>query len=136
MNYQYQIVSKTTCHDGFFRVERLRLRHELFGGGWGCEIERELFERGHAAAVLLYDPERDSVVLVEQFRIGALDVQPHPWLLELHGTPAMICYAIYGGVAGLFYELLEVEEFVRVDDADSRSTASAPPGDAGHGANG
>ena len=83
MNYQYEIIGKTNCYDGFFRVERIRLRHELFGGGWGCEIERELFERGHAAAVVLYDPELDSVVLVEQFRIGALDVNPHPWLLEL-----------------------------------------------------
>ena len=83
MNYQFQIVSKTICHDGFFRVERLRLRHKLFSGGWGREIERELFERGHAAAAVLYDPRLDCVVLVEQFRIGALDVQPHPWLLEL-----------------------------------------------------
>jgi ADP-ribose pyrophosphatase len=83
MNYEFEIVGKTTCHDGFFRVERLRLRHELFGGGWGREIERELFERGHAAAAVLYDPQLDSVVLVEQFRIGALDVHPHPWLLEL-----------------------------------------------------
>lgn len=83
MNYQYEIVGKTTCYRGFFRVERLRLRHELFGGGWGREIERELFERGHAAAAVLYDARLDSVVLVEQFRIGALDVAPRPWLLEL-----------------------------------------------------
>jgi ADP-ribose pyrophosphatase len=44
---------------------------------------REVFERGHAAAVLPYDPVRDQVVLVEQFRIGALRAPEGPWLLEI-----------------------------------------------------
>jgi ADP-ribose diphosphatase len=44
---------------------------------------REVFERGHAAAVLPYDPVRDQVVMVEQFRIGALDAPEGPWLLEI-----------------------------------------------------
>ena len=35
------------------------------GGGWSREFQRELFERGHAAAVLPYDPERDRVLLAE-----------------------------------------------------------------------
>jgi ADP-ribose pyrophosphatase len=46
-------------------------------------IERELFERGHAAAALLYDPGRDEVVILEQFRIGALEVEGGPWLYEI-----------------------------------------------------
>lgn len=82
MRYQYQIIDKTLCYKGFFRVERYRLRHELFAGGPGGEITRELFERGHAAAVVLYDPDMDSVVMVEQFRIGALDSPGKPWMLE------------------------------------------------------
>jgi len=45
------------------------------------------FDRGQAAAVLLYDPARDSVVLIEQFRIGALASTARlkkrgPWLIE------------------------------------------------------
>jgi ADP-ribose pyrophosphatase len=78
-----QILDKTVCYDGFFRLARYRLRHELFRGGWSPELTRELFERGHAAAVLPYDPVLDTVVLVEQFRIGALEAPGDPWLLEI-----------------------------------------------------
>ena len=77
------ILDKTVCYDGFFRIERYRLRHQLFRGGWSREITRELFERGHAAAVLPYDPLLDAVVLIEQFRIGALETPGDPWLLEI-----------------------------------------------------
>ncbi len=37
------------------------------------EVKREIFERGHAAVLLPYDPQRDEVVLVEQLRIAAID---------------------------------------------------------------
>ncbi|OXY83627.1 ADP-ribose diphosphatase [Oceanimonas doudoroffii] len=78
-----QIVAEETGYKGFFRLLRVRLRHRLFGGGWGPELTRELFDRGHAAAVLPYDPVRDEVVLVEQFRVGAIHHQDSPWLLEI-----------------------------------------------------
>lgn len=83
MKYRYEIVEKSVCYEGFFRLERYRLRHELFGGGWGGDIVREVLQRGHAAAALLYDPELDCVVLLEQFRVGALDSPSNPWLLEV-----------------------------------------------------
>ncbi|NHH99777.1 ADP-ribose diphosphatase [Oceanimonas sp. MB9] len=78
-----QVVAEETGYKGFFRLLRVRLRHRLFGGGWGPELTRELFDRGHAAAVLPYDPVRDEVVLVEQFRVGAIHHQDSPWLLEI-----------------------------------------------------
>jgi ADP-ribose pyrophosphatase len=80
---QVDILDKTLCYDGFFRMERYRLRHHLFRGGWSRPLVRELFERGHAAAVLPYDPILDRIVLVEQFRIGALEAPGGPWLLEI-----------------------------------------------------
>lgn len=83
MDYGFEILDKEVCYQGFFRLERYRLRHTLFGGGWSGELMRELLERGQAAAILLYDPERDSVVLIEQFRIGALTAPSGPWLLEI-----------------------------------------------------
>ncbi|MCR9219774.1 MAG: NUDIX domain-containing protein [Alphaproteobacteria bacterium] len=68
---------------GYFAVDRHRLRHEQFAGGMGPEISREVFERGHAVCVLPYDPLRDAVVLIEQFRIGAHAAgDPDPWLVE------------------------------------------------------
>ena len=78
-----EIFDKTVVYNGFFRLERYRLRHRLFSGAWSHELAREVFERGHAAAVLPYDPGRDQVVLIEQFRVGALEAPGGPWLLEI-----------------------------------------------------
>jgi ADP-ribose pyrophosphatase len=78
-----EILEKTICFEGFFRIEKYRLRHRLFNGGWSRPLSRELFERGHAAAVLPYDPIRDVVILIEQFRVGALTAPGGPWLLEI-----------------------------------------------------
>ena len=60
-----EILAKETVYDGYFRIDRYRLRHRRHEGGWTGEIAREVFERGHVAAVLPYDPERDAVVLIE-----------------------------------------------------------------------
>lgn len=77
-----EILDRTVVFDGHFQMVRYRLRHWQFAGGFGPELVREVFARGHAAAVLPYDPVRDEVVLVEQFRAGALAAACEPWLLE------------------------------------------------------
>jgi ADP-ribose pyrophosphatase len=77
-----EIIERRTVYQGYFRVDRYRLRHKLFAGGMSAEITREVFERGHAAAVLPYDPLRDEVLLIEQFRPGALAAGWHPWVIE------------------------------------------------------
>ena len=78
-----EIAAREVAFKGFFRIETIRLRHRTFAGGWTGYFERELFERGEAVCVLLFDPQRDCVVLTEQFRIGALADEHSPWLLEL-----------------------------------------------------
>ena len=80
---QLEIVSRQTAYDGFFKLKKFRLRHRLFSGGMSNEMSRELFERGHAVAVLPYDPVRDEIVLLEQFRIGAIEDKDGPWLTEI-----------------------------------------------------
>ncbi|MFN3016612.1 ADP-ribose diphosphatase [Vibrio coralliilyticus] len=77
-----EIISKEILFKGFFRMIKYRFRHKLFEGGWSEVIEREMFERGHAAALLPYDPVSDQVVLIEQIRVGALE-HAHPWQLEI-----------------------------------------------------
>ncbi|MCL4137525.1 UNVERIFIED_CONTAM: hypothetical protein GTU68_026058, partial [Idotea baltica] len=59
-----------------------RFRHKLFNGGWSEYIDRELFERGHAVALLPYDPITDKVILIEQVRVGALE-SDNPWQYEI-----------------------------------------------------
>ncbi|WP_048308562.1 NUDIX domain-containing protein [Halomonas sp. PR-M31] len=76
-------LTRTEClYQGFFNLERRHLRHRLFKGGWSNEITREMHVRYDAVGVLLYDVERDRVVLVEQVRVGALDDPLSPWKLE------------------------------------------------------
>lgn len=83
MSYHYEILESETVYDGFFRMLRYRLRHGRFAGGMTGELTRELFERGHSVGVLPYDAGRDSVVLVEQFRVGGLEAPRGPWLMEI-----------------------------------------------------
>ncbi len=83
LSEKVEIIEKTICYKGFFSIARLRLRHRKYDGEWSDVLTRELFERGHAVAVLPYDPVRDEVVLIEQFRVGALDFPGDPWLIEI-----------------------------------------------------
>jgi ADP-ribose pyrophosphatase len=78
-----EILERETPFQGFFRVDALTLRHKQYEGGWGKPIRRELFVRPRAAAVLPYDPVRGEILLVEQFRVGALEWRDSPWCLEL-----------------------------------------------------
>ena len=77
------VEQRERCFQGFYRLDRVHLKHRLFAGHMGPTISRELFVRPDAVCVLPYDPHTDSVVLVEQFRVGALDKSPKPWLLEI-----------------------------------------------------
>jgi ADP-ribose pyrophosphatase len=78
-----EIVDKATVYKGRFQIDRYRLRHKRHDGSWSETFAREVFERGHAAAVLPYDPVLDRVVLIEQFRPGAYAAGRHPWLIEI-----------------------------------------------------
>ena len=77
----YQILNQQQSYQGFMAIKTFKIRHRLFAGG-SVEIQRECLERGDAMAVLLYDPVRQRIVLVEQFRVGAIR-ESSPWLLEL-----------------------------------------------------
>ncbi len=103
-NTDIEILEKTICFEGFFRLERYRLRHRLFNGEWSRPVERELFERGHAAAILPYDPVRDEVILIEQFRVGAMATPGGAWLLEI--------------VAGMIEVAETAEEVVRRESVE------------------
>lgn len=82
-DHDLEIIERTAAYLGYFRIDKYRLRHRLHAGGWSPELSREVFERGHVAALLPYDPARDEVVLIEQFRIGAHAAGLAPWLTEI-----------------------------------------------------
>lgn len=85
MNFKLKVLNKTTVYKGFLKLKRFDLRHSLFAGGMSPVITRELVDSYRAAAVLLYDPLLDSIVLIEQFRIGAMGHPGGCWVLEVIG---------------------------------------------------
>lgn len=70
-------------YSGFFLSKTVELRHPTFAGGQSEKLRREVFFATDATIVLPYDPVRDVVLLVEQFRMGPFGRgDPHPWSLE------------------------------------------------------
>jgi len=78
----YKILKKDRVYQGFFGMDEYLVEHDLFDGG-SLQIKRENMERGDAAALLLYDPKQDEVLLLEQFRIGPAARDDNPWLIEI-----------------------------------------------------
>jgi ADP-ribose pyrophosphatase len=119
MTKKFNILDKQTPYNGFFRLEKYRLKHTLYGGGWSEELNRELFVRGECVGVLLYDPQSDEVVLIEQFRVGALLCPERAWLVEIVAgaieegeTAADVAYREALEEAGCeIQELLEISQF-------------------------
>ncbi len=67
----------------FFAVEEYDLRFRRFDGRLSEPVNRAAFVSGDAVVVLPYDPARDRVLLVEQFRAGAFARgDSNPWSLE------------------------------------------------------
>ncbi|HEY4168139.1 MAG TPA: NUDIX domain-containing protein [Reyranella sp.] len=78
-----ELLRHEVAFQGYFKVVRYFFRHTLHKGGMSGEISREVFERGQAGGVLMYDPERDAVVMIRQFRAGAYVAGRHPWTWEI-----------------------------------------------------
>jgi ADP-ribose pyrophosphatase len=77
-----EIIERKTVFQGFYRLDSVHLRHRQFDGSMGPEISRELFVRPPAVGVLIIDPETSDVLLIEQFRVGAM-ADKHPWQIEV-----------------------------------------------------
>ncbi|ASF46099.1 NUDIX domain-containing protein [Methylovulum psychrotolerans] len=119
MSQAFSILNHEILYNGFFRLEKYRLKHTLYAGGWSAELDRELFIRGECVGVLLYDPNTDQVVLIEQFRVGALVQPDRAWLVEIVAgaieegeTAAEVAYREALEEAGCaIEELLEISRF-------------------------
>lgn len=77
------VIDRDEAFAGFSAVEVYHLRHRTHAGGMTPVIRREGFVCGDAVVVLPWDPARDRVLLIEQFRLAPLlRRDPQPWLLE------------------------------------------------------
>ena len=82
-NEKVELVRHEVAYQGYFKIGRYFVRHSLHAGGQSEVISREVFERGQAGAVLPYDPVRDEVVLIRQFRAGSFVAGRHPFTWEV-----------------------------------------------------
>lgn len=82
MKYALEVIDRKSCYDGFLKLVRYRLRHSLFIGRWSPVLTRERLEYLNSVAAILYDPVSDQIVMVEQFRIGAIEQGRRAWTLE------------------------------------------------------
>ena len=78
-----KIAKREILHQGFCHLERYTMQHRRFDGAWMPLYERELILKPRVAAALPYDSRTDQVVLIEQFRVGALEYNESAWLMEV-----------------------------------------------------
>ena len=79
-----EMIEKTVLSNGFFPLILCKVRHTRFAGGMSRAFTREVLFRAPVAAVLPYDPVRDAVILIEQFRAGKLlSGAADPWMIEV-----------------------------------------------------
>lgn len=68
----------------FFAVEEHRLSYPMSGGRMSDVVSRAVWIPGDAVTVLPYDPARDEVLLVSQWRTGPhARGDAHPWPVEV-----------------------------------------------------
>lgn len=77
------ILEHQIVYQGHFQIEQCKLQFRLFNGGWSLPRLREVFERGEAVGVLLFDANNNQLVLIEQFRVGIVSKAKNPWLIEI-----------------------------------------------------
>jgi len=78
-----EIIETSREYDGFFKIDKVRLRYERYDGSMSDVITRLNFERGDSVGVLLYDEKKDSVLLVQQFRYPAYVRGGPGWIWEI-----------------------------------------------------
>ena len=70
--HKSEIHNQKRLLDDFFKVDEVMVSHERFDGTMSPDERRLIFERGDAAAVLLYNEETHMVVMVNQFKVPSM----------------------------------------------------------------
>lgn len=78
-----QLEKVEPVYKGYFKINRYHFKHKLYSGEQSNTVVREVFERGHAVAVVPYDPITNEIVLIEQFRYPAVETTEFPWMIEV-----------------------------------------------------
>ena len=68
MKPNVEIITTEVLSDNWYTLNKVTYRQQLEDGRWLTQ-SREAYDRGNGAAILLYNPQQDSVVLTRQFRL-------------------------------------------------------------------
>ncbi|MGS2723902.1 GDP-mannose pyrophosphatase NudK [Porticoccus sp. GXU_MW_L64] len=68
MNKKIRNIEKTLLSDNWYLLNKYSFEYQNFEGEWGCQ-EREAYDRGNGATILLYNREKSTVILTRQFRL-------------------------------------------------------------------
>ncbi|WP_062204364.1 NUDIX domain-containing protein [Aureimonas sp. AU12] len=79
----FTIAEERRAFDGFRPLDVVTLDHAPLGRDLPSHVRREIVRGGRCAVVIPYDPVRDEIVVIRQFRIGAALATPHAAPLEL-----------------------------------------------------
>ncbi len=70
MTKRIKNINRTILSDKYFTLSQVKFNYQLKDGHW-VNNTWEVLERGNAAAALLYNIEKQTVILVKQFRLPA-----------------------------------------------------------------
>ncbi len=83
MKLKYKIINKKNLYLGFFSLNKYEFVHQKHDGNWTDKVEREIFGGAHVSTLLPYDPIRKEIVLIQQFRAGAISRYDDDYLYEI-----------------------------------------------------
>jgi len=112
-----RIKKVTPEFNGFLKVNRYEIEAERHEGGTDT-YERLVMERGHAVAILAYDPRRDEVVLVNEMRPGILIAGEYPY------TDTLAAGGIAQGETPVETAVREAQEEMGLELKDAREIQS------------
>lgn len=98
------IKSTEISYDGFFKLKRHSIQYPKFDNVLSPIHQREVLVRQPSVGALIFDPKNKTVLMTEQFRVGALEAGDHPWVFEL---PAGIVENEESATAAIQRELKE-----------------------------
>ena len=83
MGKRFKIISKKNLYKGFFKMNEVILKYQKYNGSWSNGVKRELFGGSQVSAVLPYDPVKQEIILVQQFRPGTISTNLNNYLDEI-----------------------------------------------------
>ena len=83
MTLKYKILNKKNLYSGFFNLNKYEFVHKKHDGNWTNTVEREVFSGAEVSGLLPYDPIKNEIILLQQFRAGALSRYDKDYLYEI-----------------------------------------------------